>query len=101
MSGTVLLVDDSLTVRMDLSDAFSSAGIRALPCARAREALEMLGRCALDVVVLDVLLPDGNGVELLKEVRASALNGRAVVLMLSSEAEVKDRVRALAKVAFL
>jgi DNA-binding response OmpR family regulator len=95
MSGTVLIVDDSLTVRMDLSDAFSSAGFRALPCGTAREALEILARSSLDVVVLDVLLPDGNGVDLLTEVRTSALNRGAIVLMLSSEAEVKDRVRAL------
>jgi DNA-binding response OmpR family regulator len=97
MNSTVLIVDDSLTVRMDLSDAFSSGGFRVQPCGTAREALEILRARALDVVVLDVLLPDGNGVDLLKEIRASALNGRAIVLMLSSEAEVKDRIRALSK----
>jgi DNA-binding response OmpR family regulator len=88
MNSTVLIVDDSLTVRMDLSDAFSSGGFRVQPCGTAREALEILRARALDVVVLDVLLPDGNGVDLLKEIRASALNGRDIVLMLSSEAEV-------------
>jgi len=48
MSATVLIVDDSLTVRMDLSDAFSGAGFRALPCGTAREALE-LSRRVLDL----------------------------------------------------
>jgi two-component system NtrC family sensor kinase len=95
MSDTVLIVDDSLTVRMDLSEAFEAAGFRPLPCANAGEARAILQHTALAVVVLDVLLPDGNGLELLQEVRASELSSRAAVLMLSSEAEVKDRVQAL------
>jgi two-component system NtrC family sensor kinase len=95
MNDTVLIVDDSLTVRMDLVEAFEAAGFLALPCATVAEARRALGSAEIAVVVLDVLLPDGDGVELLKEVRASAESAGAVILMLSSEAEVKDRVRAL------
>jgi len=92
---TVLIVDDSLTVRMDLVEAFETTGFRTLSCGTAAEARAILGATELAVVVLDVLLPDGDGVELLKEVRNSPLSAGACVLMLSSEAEVKDRVRAL------
>jgi two-component system, NtrC family, sensor kinase len=94
MTDTVLIVDDSLTVRMDLTEAFEAAGFRTLPCGTMAEALEVLARTEVAVAVLDVLLPDGNGIDLLKEVRASA-SRHAAVLMLSSEAEVKDRVHAL------
>jgi DNA-binding response OmpR family regulator len=95
MNDMVVIVDDSLTVRMDLQDAFEAAGFRTLACATAAAAREVLGREPVDVVVLDVLLPDGDGVELLKELRASATASAAVVLMLSSEAEVADRIRGL------
>jgi DNA-binding response OmpR family regulator len=95
VSALVLIVDDSLTVRMNLADAFSEAGFEAMPCATAAEARDALARMSVDVLVLDVLLPDGDGIELLREVRLSPAGSRIVVLMLSSEAEVKDRVRAM------
>jgi DNA-binding response OmpR family regulator len=108
MTDTVLIVDDSLTVRMDLKEAFEDAGFRATTCGTAAEARERFLLGPDDVVVLDVLLPDGDGVELLRELRAppgpAAIaraahgNGRAaspVVLMLSSETEVQDRLRGL------
>lgn len=95
MSDSVLIVDDSLTVRMDLAEAFQAAGFRVLPCATATEARELLRRTAARVVVLDVLLPDGDGIDLLAEIRASAAGSSIVILMLSTEAEVKNRVRAL------
>ena len=92
---TVLIVDDSLTVRMDLQEAFEEAGFHVLACATVAEARRHLDRGAPHVVVLDVLLPDGDGVELLRELRAQPAGADAVVMMLSSEAEVQDRLRGL------
>jgi DNA-binding response OmpR family regulator len=90
----VLIVDDSLTVRMDLAEAFGAAGFRTLPCATAREAREALSAHPVGLIVLDVLLPDADGIDFLKELREGA-GSRAPVLILSSEAEVKDRIRGL------
>ena len=95
MTDTVLVVDDSLTVRMDLQEAFAAAGFQALACASAAEAREALSRSRVGVVVLDVLLPDADGIDLLREIRASAEGASCVVLLLSTEAEVKDRLRGL------
>ncbi len=47
------------------------------------------------VIILDVLLPDGDGIELLREVRTSPRVSNAAVVMLSTEAEVRDRIRGL------
>src|SRR6185437_16074600 len=93
MIHNVLIVDDSLTVRMDLAEAFEAAGFRALPCPTIAEARAALARGPVSLVVLDVVLPDGDGIELLRDIRAHA--GGVRVMMLSAEAEVKDRVRAL------
>lgn len=94
MSGNVLIVDDSLTVRMDLAEAFTAAGFTAIPCASVREARDALDRASVELVILDVVLPDGDGVALLHEIRGR-IGNETPILMLSSEAEVRDRVRAL------
>jgi two-component system NtrC family sensor kinase len=95
MSPKVLIVDDSLTVRMDLVDAFAGAGFTTLPCASVGEAKDLLSRERVEVAILDVVLPDGDGVELLSELRRLTPDRHVVVLMLSSEVEVRDRVRGL------
>jgi two-component system, NtrC family, sensor kinase len=95
MSGSVLIVDDSLTVRMDLLEAFEAGGFQAIPCATAAEARLALASQPVDAVILDVLLPDGDGVELLGELRASTQHSSLVVVLLSTESEVKDRIRGL------
>jgi two-component system NtrC family sensor kinase len=97
MKAQILIVDDSLTVRMDLAEAFEAAGFHTLPCASATEARELMASERIDVAILDVVLPDGDGVELLSELRLGAPDRHVVVLMLSSEVEVHDRVRGLTK----
>jgi two-component system NtrC family sensor kinase len=95
MSAAVLVVDDSLTVRMDLAEAFDSAGLHAVACATAGEARQALSRESIALVVLDVLLPDADGIEFLKELRASPAISATPILLLSTEAEVRDRIRGL------
>ncbi|HVK72107.1 MAG TPA: response regulator [Kofleriaceae bacterium] len=95
MTAAVLIVDDSLTVRMDLAQAFTDAGWRVEACATAAEARAAVAAGRFEVVVLDVVLPDGDGIELLRELRGPGAPRELVVLMLSSEAEVADRIRGL------
>ena len=95
MNETVLIVDDSLTVRMDLAEAFCEDGFETLVCGTAAEARERLAEGLASIYILDVLLPDGDGVELLQDIRRSPLGSSAVVVMLSTEAEISDRIRGL------
>ena len=95
MSDFVLIVDDSLTVRMDLQEVFEESAFETRVCASAAEARVALAAGEIDVVVLDVVLPDGDGVELLEELRSAPRTAQAVVLMLSDEADVKARARGL------
>ena len=94
MSEAILVVDDSLTVRMDLAEAFEHAGFAPRPCSTIAEARALLEKERFALVILDILLPDGDGVDLLHEIRSSRLSD-APVLLLSTEAEVKDRIRGL------
>ena len=95
MAPTVLIVDDSLTVRMDLSEAFEAAGFRVLASATVGEARAFLARDSIDVMILDLRLPDADGTELLKEVRSQPAGSDLFILMLSTEAEVKDRIHGI------
>ncbi len=92
MTANVLIVEDSLTVRMDLAETFSRSGFSAFPCATAREARELMQKRGIDVILLDVLLPDADGVEVLRGWRREGNN--TPVLMLSSEAAIGERMRA-------
>ena len=94
MSDAVLIVDDSLTVRMDLADAFEQAGFSPRQCSTIGEARASLEKERFALVILDILLPDGDGVDLLHEIRAQRLSD-APVLLMSTEAEVRDRIRGL------
>ena len=91
----VLIVDDSLTVRMDLEEAFTEAGFAPVLCADLAAARQALAREPVALAVLDVLLPDGDGIELLGEIRANPATAPTPVLLLSTEADVRDRVRGL------
>lgn len=95
MSDGILVVDDSLTVRMNLHEALEQAGLNVSSCATALEARAALAAERYGLVILDVLLPDGDGTDLLKEVRADAAMSETSVMLLSTEAEVRDRVRGL------
>ena len=95
MRPRVLIVDDSLTVRMDIGEALQSAGFDTVLCADLRSAREALAREGSGLIVLDILLPDGDGLDFLKELRSSPATAQIPVLLLSTEAEVKNRVRGM------
>jgi len=92
---SVLIVDDSLTVRMDLDEAFREARFETALCATIAAAREALSKTAFSLIVLDVLLPDGDGIALLGEIKRSPTAASTPVMLLSTEAEVRDRIRGL------
>jgi DNA-binding response OmpR family regulator len=94
MKPAVLIVDDSLTVRMDLDEGLRAAGLETTLCDSVAAARGALAR-GPSLIVLDVLLPDGDGVEFLKEIKSAPTTRRIPVILLSTEAEVRDRVRGL------
>lgn len=96
MTPRVLIVDDSLTVRMNLAEMLRVDGIEPTICASITEAREVLATGMYDLAILDVLLPDGDGVDLLREIRERRGETPCAVMLLSTEAEVHDRVRGLA-----
>jgi len=95
VASSVLIVDDSLTVRMDLSEAFEAAGFSTLLASTVGEARKLLELRPVSALILDVILPDEDGIVLLREIRAAQSAEAPFVLLLSSEADVRDRIRGI------
>jgi DNA-binding response OmpR family regulator len=99
LSAHILLVDDSTTVRMVIAAELREAGFRVTPVPTldaARRALAHAGkREAIDLIILDLTLPDGDGIELLQEIRRDPAYVNMPVMILSSDARFGSRLRGL------
>ena len=89
----VLVVDDSERLRETLAQGLRSQGMTVETAADGQEALALLHDSEFDVVVLDILMPRVDGLEVLREVRAGRQRTR--ILVLSARDQVEDRVEAL------
>lgn len=66
----VLVVDDEAVVRTGICRALSQKGIEAKTAASGQEALDWLDAQHADLVLLDIRMPDMDGIEVLKQIRA-------------------------------
>lgn len=66
---TVLLVDDDATHRNVLAFDFKRKGFSVLHASSGNEAWEMILRENINLVITDIRMPDGNGVELLRRIK--------------------------------
>jgi DNA-binding response OmpR family regulator len=89
----VLVVDDSERVRKTLASGLHAHGLTVDTASDGREALHLIETLPFDVVVLDLMMPTMDGVELLRALKGRATNPR--ILVLSARDQVQDRVDAL------
>ncbi len=90
---SVLVVDDEENIAYLVSSALRLAGFEATTAATGAQALAACTPASPDVVVLDVMLPDLDGFEVLRRLRAKGVE--APVLFLTARADTADRVRGL------
>jgi two-component system response regulator AtoC len=69
MSATVLIVDDEENIRRVLSIALQKEGYHTITASGGHQALKLLDEARCDVMVSDVVMPDMNGLELLRRTR--------------------------------
>src|SRR5260370_35017776 len=91
MADSVLLIDDDADVLGVLGEYFDTLGYEVSRATTAEEGLEAFGRLRPDVVILDLHLPDLDGLEVLERVRAQ----RASVILLPGQAHIETAVRAM------
>ena len=65
----ILLVEDNETIIMGLKYSLEQEGFQVISAKTAKESKEKLDNKSIDIVLLDVSLPDGNGFEICKEIK--------------------------------
>lgn len=89
----ILVVEDDASIRRGLCDALKFAGYAVAESARGGNVLEKVYGDPPDLLLLDVMLPDRNGFELLGDLRVS--HPQLPVIMLTARGAEEDRVRGL------
>jgi two-component system, OmpR family, KDP operon response regulator KdpE len=89
----VLVIDDEPPIRKLLRVGLTAHGYQTIEASSGKMALELLGRDPPDLIVLDLGLPDMQGQELLRTMRAR--NDRVPIVVLSSRDDEASKVQAL------
>jgi len=89
----VLGVEDQPKIAAALETALSQAGAEIVVAADGESGLQLALGEAFDAIVLDIMLPRRDGLEVLRELRAA--HRTTPVLLLSARGEVEDRIRGL------
>lgn len=87
MVRTIITVDDAATIRRMVSFTLRGAGHEVLEAADGALALNLLQSRAVDLVITDVNMPNMNGIELTRRLRALPSFSRTPVLLLTTESD--------------
>jgi DNA-binding response OmpR family regulator len=92
MKRRALVVDDEANIRELASLYLGQEGFEVSTCADGEKALAAMSAGAFDVVVLDVMLPGRDGLEVCREIRRSS---QVPILMLTARDDITDKVLGL------
>ena len=95
-SARVLVVEDNVKNMKLFRDVLEAAGFRTLAATTAGEAVDVAAEQGPDLVLMDIQLPDFDGVEALGRLRADERTAATPVLALTAQAMEGDRERFLA-----
>ena len=101
MTGSILLVDDEAKIRRALGAALRDEGYEVAEAAGGLEARRLLGCQPFDLLVVDNLMPDMTGLDVIRELSASVPEGdRPQILMMTAYATVDSAIEAMKLGAF-
>jgi two-component system, NtrC family, nitrogen regulation response regulator NtrX len=90
----ILVVDDEAEIRTSLEEILREEGYGVSSAATAAEAMVMLQDAPYDVMLLDIWLPDRDGLEVLTEVRRMSGDSRPEVIIISGHGTIETAVKA-------
>lgn len=88
----ILVVDDDAHIREVVSFALQKAGYATVSADNGRQALEKFQRERPALIVLDILMPELDGTEVCREIRAQPMNRNTPIIFLSSKDDEVDRI---------
>lgn len=90
MAKKVLIVDDSATIRRSVTFTLSEAGFDVIEASDGAVGLEIINKTPdLDLVVMDINMPDMDGIELLETIMRDGIHHKLPVVVLTTEDEPK------------
>jgi two-component system chemotaxis response regulator CheY len=92
MGKIIMTVDDSASVRQMVSFTLKEAGFDVIEACDGKDALNKLNGVKVDMIVTDLNMPNMDGIELIRNVRASALNKFVPIIMLTTESQNEKKV---------
>ena len=97
-AGSILVVDDDADIREVLTDRLESLGYRIFAAETAKLGLELLERQNPQLVLLDIEMPDMNGIDMLREIRRSEHD--VTVVMITAYGTIERAVEAMKEGAY-
>ena len=91
MASTVLVVEDSSSVRLVICHALQSKGYAVLPAENAQAALKLLDGRSIDLIISDLNMPGMNGLELLQRIKQIEHYRFVPSLMLTVESSMRHK----------
>ena len=90
-----LVIDDSRTVRAIIGKILREVGLEVIEAANGREGLEQLERAGAELVLVDWNMPEMDGLEFIRAVRAQRAYDAVRIMMVTTETEQEQVIRAL------
>jgi CheY-like chemotaxis protein len=77
---TIMVVDDETSIRNLLSRFLTKSGYKVLESADGRDALEQLRHCKIDLLISDIVMPERDGLEILRSIRRDFADLKIIVM---------------------
>lgn len=90
----ILVADDERSIRLTLEAGLSVKGFRVTCVRSGREALEAARQTRFDAVVSDIYMPDGDGLQVVRELRG-AISPQIPIILITAQGSVETAVRAV------
>lgn len=92
----ILVVDDEPHIRRVLEVILGSSGFDVVLASDGMQGLDNLSREPVDLILLDLMMPGANGLEILSKIRANPERANTPVIILTAKGQDTDREAALA-----
>ena len=92
MAKKIMTVDDSASVRQMVSFTLREEGYEVIEACDGKDALSKIGNTPLNMIVTDLNMPNMDGIELIRNVRASAMHKFVPIIMLTTESQESKKL---------
>ena len=92
MPSRILIIEDEPDIRKTIDYNLSKESFKVLQAASIQEGEQILASDKIDLVILDLMLPDGSGLTLCRDIKSESQTKHIPVILLTAKTEEVDRV---------